>query len=122
MDCPCGIDKPLAACCGPILAGEVLAPTAEMLMRSRYTAHATGHADHLAASWAPETRPSDLHVVPGRRWVRLEVVDTERGRQLDADGIVEFRAHWEHDGDTGVLAERSRFRRENGHWVYVDGM
>ena len=122
MDCPCGTDKPLAECCGPILAGDVLAPTAEALMRSRYTAHATGHSDHLAASWAPETRPSDLHVVPGRRWVRLEVVDTERGRQLDAEGIVEFRAHWEHDGDTGVLAERSRFRRENGRWVYVDGM
>ena len=90
-------------------------------MRSRFTAYATGHADHLAVSWAPETRPSDLHVAPGRRWTHLEIVDTERGRQLDAEGIVEFRAHWEEAGRRGVLTERSRFRRENGRWVYVDG-
>ena len=122
MDCPCGIDKPFVSCCGPVLSGETLAPTAEMLMRSRYTAHASGHGEHLAATWAPETRPSDVHIVPGRRWVRLEVVSTERGRQLDTDGIVEIRAHWEHDGDSGMLTERSRFRRDNGRWMYVDGM
>lgn len=90
-------------------------------MRSRYVAHATGHSEYLALSWAPETRPADLHVVPGRRWVGLEVIDTERGRELDADGIVEFRAHWEQGGERGVLAERSRFRRDSGRWVYVEG-
>lgn len=121
MECPCG-GPAFETCCGPVLSGDAPAATAEALMRSRYTAHATGHTEHLSASWAPETRPSDLHVVPGRRWVRLEVVDTERGRQLDTDGIVEFRAHWEQDTTSGVLAERSRFRRDDGRWVYVEGV
>ncbi len=91
-------------------------------MRSRYTAFAIGNAGYLAASWAPETRPSDLLVVPERRWIKLEIIDTVAGRQLDTDGIVEFRAHWEQGGASGVLAERSRFRRDAGRWLYVDGV
>ena len=90
-------------------------------MRSRFSAFAVGDVAHLTASWAPETRPDDVHVDPARRWIRLEVVATEKGRQLDADGVVEFRAHWEQGGRRGVLHERSRFRRDGGRWVYVDG-
>lgn len=105
-----------------MLTGRVPAKTAEELMRSRFTAHALANEQYLAVSWAPETRPSDVHVIPDREWTRLEIVDTERGRQLDADGVVEFRAHWEWRGEHGVLSERSRFRRENGRWVYVDGL
>ena len=120
LSCPCGSGQRFVACCGPVVQGEAAAPTAEALMRSRFTAFATGNAGYLAASWAPETRPSDLHVVPERRWVRLEIIDTVAGRQLDTDGIVEFRAHWEQGAASGVLAERSRFRRDAGRWLYVD--
>src|SRR5699024_1686462 len=40
--CPCGTDRPLSECCGPLLTTERLAETAEELMRSRYTAHVFG--------------------------------------------------------------------------------
>lgn len=120
MTCPCGSGRPFDECCGPVLAGTPAA-TAEALMRSRFTAFSLGDVAHLERSWAPETRPADVTVDPDQRWVRLEVIDTVKGRQLDTDGIVEFRAHFERNGRSGIRAERSRFRREAGRWVYVDG-
>ncbi|EKA60046.1 SecC motif-containing protein [Janibacter hoylei PVAS-1] len=47
--CPCGTGSPFASCCGPLLASEGQAETAEQLMRSRYTAHVYGNAEHLGA-------------------------------------------------------------------------
>ena len=120
MQCPCGTGRTFDECCGPVLAGTPAA-TAEALMRSRFTAFSLGDVAHLTVSWAPETRPADVSVDPAQRWTRLEVIDTIAGRQLDTEGVVEFRAHFERDGRAGIRAERSRFRREAGRWVYVDG-
>jgi SEC-C motif-containing protein len=36
--------------------------------------------------------------------------------------MVEFRAHHLVDGVAGAQHERSRFVREDGRWVYVDGV
>lgn len=120
--CPCGSGVGIDACCGPVLADAAPAPTAEALMRSRFTAFAQGDAEHLARTWAPETRPAEIRLAPTRRWTRLEVLDTKGGRALDATGEVEFRAHYDDGGRIGSLHERSTFRRERGRWVYVDGV
>ena len=62
--CPCG-GPSLAACCGPYIAGAAIAPTAETLMRSRYSAYtlrdeaylrATWHAQHAAGRRHPQQR------------------------------------------------------------------
>lgn len=90
-------------------------------MRSRYTAFALGRVDHLHRSWHPDTRPDDLRVDPGLRWVGLEIIDTAGGSALDATGEVEFAAHHESGAGPGVLHERSRFARVDGRWVYVAG-
>lgn len=116
--CPCG-GGAYEECCGPIIVGEP-APTAEQLMRSRYTAFARGDAEYLAFSWAPANRPATIHLDPARRWTGLEIVTTEAGRQLDAEGVVEFRASYVDAGGPGVVTERSRFARHEGRWVYVD--
>ena len=118
--CPCGMGD-YAECCGPIHAGNSRAATAEQLMRSRYSAFAVGDADYLLASWHRSTRPPSLELDPGRRWTALEVVGRVRGGPFDARGEVEFRAHYRDGRRAGVLAERSRFRREAGTWFYVDG-
>ncbi len=121
--CPCGLPVTYDACCGRLHRGEAKASTAEALMRSRYSAFAVGDADYLAATWDPDTRPRRIRLGDEERtWTGLEIVATERGGMLDAEGIVEFRAsHRDPDGDH-VLHERSRFRRIDGAWVYVDGL
>lgn len=98
-------------------------------MRSRFTAFARGDAEHLLRTWHPETRPRTLALDPARRWVRLEILDRSGGTVFDGEGVVEFRAHHRDDGGAGgatgagagVLHERSRFVREHGRWLYLDG-
>ena len=50
--CPCGSGTAYGACCGPLHDGAP-APTAEALMRSRYTAYALDRTDQAAATWSP---------------------------------------------------------------------
>ncbi|MEM7141158.1 MAG: YchJ family metal-binding protein, partial [Actinomycetota bacterium] len=103
--CPCGSPS-FVACCGPILAGAD-APTAEALMRSRYTAFSRSDAAYLAHSWAPEQRPATIHLDRRREWTGLEIVDVVAGRQLDATGIVEFVASYRDADGPGAMRERS---------------
>lgn len=119
--CPCGHPLPYDECCGRVHGGAA-APTAEALMRSRYSAFATGDADYLLHSWHPDTRPSTLSLDPAQTWERLEILSTTDGGPLHREGTVEFRAHYRHSSHSGVLHELSRFSRVEGRWVYVDGI
>lgn len=90
-------------------------------MRSRYSAFMLGLHAYLLATWAAATRPRDLDLDDGVRWRRLQIVDTARGSADDPTGVVEFRAAFRSADGAGVLHERSRFVREDGRWVYLDG-
>ena len=61
--CPCGLADDYDACCGRFHAGTP-APTAEALMRSRYSAFAVGDAGYLLRTWHPSRRPADLALDP----------------------------------------------------------
>jgi SEC-C motif domain protein len=113
--CPCGLPSSYDACCGRLHRGEVAAPTAELLMRSRYSAFAVGDADYLHATWDPRTRPRRVELDPGDRRTLIKVLGATGGGLFDSTGTVRFRAH--HGG--GVVAEDSAFRREGGRWLYV---
>ncbi len=118
--CPCRSGGRLAGCCGPVVRGERPAPTAERLMRSRYTAFTLGDQAHLLRSWHPSTRPASVSLVPGQCWTGLDVLATVAGELLDREGEVEFRASYERRGRPGVLHELSRFvRDDDGLWVYL---
>jgi SEC-C motif-containing protein len=92
-------------------------------MRSRYSAFAVGDAGYLLATWHPRTRPASLELDPGQQWRRLDVVATRAGGPFDDAGEVEFVAHYRHaaTGERGRLHESSRFVRQGGLWLYVDG-
>lgn len=121
-DCPCGSGQPLAACCGRYHEGPLagLAPTAEALMRSRYSAYVLDRLDYLLATWHPDTRPARLDPnEPGLRWLGLAV---KRHVPIDADhATVEFVARSKWGGRAHRMHETSRFVREQGRWLYVDG-
>ena len=117
---PCGSGALLAQCCGRYLDGEV-APTAEALMRSRYTAFALRDEDYLFRTWHPRTRPAPPYWVEGTQWTGLQILGAEAGGPDDEDGTVEFSARFTDPNGPGVLTERSRFVRRRGLWVYLDG-
>lgn len=120
--CPCLSGERFGRCCAPVHRAERAAPTAEALMRSRYSAFATGDVEWLLASWHPATRPADLHLDPETRWLRLEIVRTLGGGPFDDEGEVEFRAVARDAAGRLVLHESSRFVREGGVWRYRDGI
>lgn len=116
--CPCGLGDDYAACCGRLHAGAP-APTAEQLMRSRYSAFAVGDAGYLLRTWHPSVRPRRLTLEENLRWTRLAVLETTGGGLFDSAGTVTFRAMYVRDGQRGVLAETSRFTRQDGRWLYL---
>ncbi|TQS41186.1 YchJ family protein [Cryptosporangium phraense] len=119
--CPCGSRRPYAECCEPFHRGGA-APTAEALMRSRYSAFARGLAPYLLATWHPSTRPDHLALDVGLTWRALQIVDTVDGGPDDDTGVVEFRAIARTaDGERVEQHERSTFDRIGGRWVYRDG-
>lgn len=117
--CPCGTGLTYGECCARRHRGEA-APTAELLMRSRYTAFVLGDTDYLLASWHPSTRPAQLELDERMQWRRLDVLDTVAGGPFDSTGEVEFAAHYRLEGERGVQRERSRFVRDAGRWVYLN--
>lgn len=120
--CPCLSGATYGACCGPFHRGDALAPSAERLMRSRYSAYVTGNSRYLLATWHPNTKPRTLELDPGQRWYLLDIVRTSRGGMLDTTGTVEFVAKYRWRGQAGEQHENSRFVRERRRWYYVDAV
>ncbi|HTD04375.1 YchJ family protein [Undibacterium sp.] len=116
--CPCGAAK-YADCCGRFIAGGMLPATAEQLMRSRYSAYALGNEAYLRATWHAGTCPPDAIVQDdAAKWLGLEV---KKHQQQGDAATVEFVARYKVDGRAHRLHEVSRFVREDGQWLYVDG-
>ena len=91
-------------------------------MRSRYSAYVLGLIDYLLATWHPATAPGDLEL-PLVKWLGLEVRHAEQSGDA---GVVEFVARCRSFHNAGGRAERmhetSRFVREGGRWLYIDGV
>lgn len=123
--CPCCSKLPYAECCGRYLDGGLTAPTAEALMRSRYTAYTLRREDYVLRTWHPAKRPVALGLSDEdasqrpTQWIDLEV---QHHVLKDAsNAIVEFVARYRINGRAYRLHEISHFVREDGCWLYFDG-
>jgi len=124
--CPCGSNQPYQTCCEPIITGTRPAETAEVLMRSRYTAFTQANVDYLLRSHHSRTRPtrqrkSIQQWAQSVQWMGLVVLKSEDGQPSDTTCMVEFRALYLENGQMQQIHERSSFEREQGKWVYVMG-
>ena len=127
LPCPCGRtdtkNRALAyeACCGRYIEhwDTQPAPDAQALMRSRYTAFVRENAGYLQATWHASQRPPELDFDDGVKWLGLQVKDFKVTGAESAE--VEFVARYRIAGRAVRLHERSRFVREGGRWLYVDG-
>lgn len=119
--CPCYSGNAYADCCQPLHQGQA-APDAERLMRSRYSAYALRLPDYILQTWHADTRPKNLTDadLSGIKWLKLQVLTHE---QPDADtAFVKFVATFQNGKQKKEqLSEYSRFSRESGQWLYVDG-
>lgn len=122
MTCPCRkhserTDLSYQHCCQPLHQGQQ-APSAEALMRSRYTAFALQLEQYLLSSWHPDTRPSSLTLDQKTEWKRLEIISAENNHD---SGEVHFKAWFKEDQQWQLLEETSLFFNIDGHWYYHSG-
>ena len=124
--CPCGSGLELAACCGQYIEGKAKAPTAEALMRSRYTAHAICEYQYLTDTTHPEFR-EDASAEEIKQWSSmmswegLDIIETVDGGENDTTGEVKFVAHYSVQNVPQELREDGFFRKEGDEWFYVEG-
>jgi SEC-C motif-containing protein len=109
-------------CCGRWHTGpdRLAAPTAEALMRSRYSAFVLDLPNYLLDTWHPDTRPATLTPNPsGLKWLGLQIKSCKAIDAAHAE--VAFVARSRLNGRATRLVENSRFVKEQGHWLYLDG-
>jgi SEC-C motif-containing protein len=118
--CYCGSNIIFQDCCEPIMKGIQKAPTAQSLMRSRYSAYATHQADYLLETTHISERKyyskSDiLNWATNNQWLQLEIIN-------GTENTVEFKAYFlDSKLQKQIHHELSTFKLENGSWFYVDG-
>jgi SEC-C motif-containing protein len=119
-NCYCGSSKTFENCCKIYIKGIQKPTTAEALMRSRYSAFATGEADYLVATTHSSTRKfhkkSDILAwSKSNQWIKLEVI-------ASTETTVTFKAYYlDYQLKAQIHHEHSTFTFENGSWFYVDG-
>ncbi|QPH39655.1 YchJ family protein [Pedobacter endophyticus] len=121
FDCPCGSSLQYQNCCQPYHLKARTAPTAEALMRSRYSAFVMANAEYLYETTHVTKRKGNskdayLKSAKNTKWLKLEIVSA-------GFDTVEFKAYYlDKSFQTDVLHEKSSFKLENGQWYYVDGV
>lgn len=124
--CPCKSGKTFGECCGPIIAGEKKAESAEALMRARYSSYVIGDIEFLKSS-STKAVQADFDEAASRAWSAsatwhgLEIIRTEGGGAADAKGVVEFRALYSANGEFCNHHEVSQFVKEADGWKFEDG-
>jgi SEC-C motif-containing protein len=125
--CPCGSDLVDTDCCGLYISGKAKAPTAEALMRSRYSAYVEHAVDYIINTCVRRGK-NDIDYRQTKNWseqsswLGLKIISVEKGGLADSEGTVEFEAVYERDGLKDVHHERAKFKKENDEWLYDDGV
>lgn len=120
-DCYCGSSLSFENCCEPYLKNINKAPTAEALMRSRYSAFATGAADYLVSTIHSSERKfhNKAEIIEwskSNHWIKLEVL-------ASTETTVTFKAYYlDSELKAQIHHEHSTFIFENNSWYYVDGL
>ena len=125
--CVCCSAKDSAQCCAQYIHGGRVAPDAESLMRSRYTAYVQANIAYIAKTMrGPALVGFDPHSAAEWtkqiKWLRLEVLNASTITPTDNTAYVEFIAHYLFQGRREKLHEVSEFHRIDGCWYYVDGL
>jgi SEC-C motif-containing protein len=121
MDCPCCSGRSYEECCKPYHSGKKHAPTAEALMRSRFSAFAIPNGEYLMETTFPGKRKfhnkRDLQEWGEiNEWTKLEIVRTPDLNH------VEFKAFYtDEEGHKQFHHELSKFKMIQNRWFYVSG-
>lgn len=126
QDCPCGNGSDYESCCARYHKNLEKAPTAELLMRSRYTAYVLGEIDYIVKTIPMLERKNFDRALAkewskSSQWLGLEIISTKNGGANDSRGVVEFRARYIQNGQEQIHHEISTFKKNGDRWQFIDG-
>ena len=130
MSCFCGLNRSFSECCQPYILGDKTPNTPEQLMRSRYSAYATGSSQYIFNSYAKEKQPQNplndiAQWAKETRWLALHINQGNNTSLSDIQAeqlpTVDFTAYYLHEKHYYKMNECSRFVIENNQWHYLDG-
>lgn len=148
--CFCGANKRFSFCCQPFIARQMsqttsqraLPETPEQLMRSRFSAYATGNSQYIYDTYAKTSQASQSVKAISAwgkacTWIALEIHSTRVSNdesKAATEQFVEFSAFYITDDSLYELRENSRFVLEAAilenktesdnqtlQWRYIDG-
>ena len=118
--CPCGSLISLQECCLPYIQGDIIVPTAEKLMRARFTSFYLNDSEYLYktthVSQKKYTNKSDILAwAQINTWQKLEIIN-------HTENTVEFKAYYlDQNNIPQIHHEKSTFILFQNNWYYVDG-
>ncbi|HFA8524852.1 TPA: YchJ family protein [Neisseria gonorrhoeae] len=123
LPCPCGSGTSYAGCCRPLHLRQILPPTAEALMRSRYGAYVLHLIDYIIATTVPEQQTflDAAELMQWSReaeWLGLNVIAHRNLGKQHAQ--VEFEAYFQDGGNRTVHHELSAFVKIAEQWYFID--
>jgi len=125
-NCPCGSGRDFDLCCEPYLMERLPAPTAEALMRARYSAYALCSIDYLYKTSGPRVR-KEFDAEGSKKWAEsaewngIEILAVENGGEQDETGMIEFIAHYTIKDTPFDRHEKAQFAKVGGEWRFIDG-
>jgi SEC-C motif-containing protein len=149
--CPCGSGLVYGDCCGPIHSGttttNTIVPSPLSVLRARYTAFCWRNIGYIMASthsscrdyrqdkvaWAKSLDKNGMF--DSFRFIQLVIVSSsdeeeevdesnnENDDQQQREAFIEFQVTLQskESGQETQVAERSRFLRQDGQWLYAGG-
>ncbi len=122
LKCPCCSGNNYDDCCKPYHTKARNAPTAEALMRSRYSAFAIPNGEYLINTTLPAKRKfhdkADLQEWGEiNQWTKLEIISTPTPNKVG------FKAYYiDESGTEQIQQELSTFQKMGDKWFYVSGV
>jgi SEC-C motif-containing protein len=123
MKCPCGSEKNYKNCCELYHSGAEIPPTAEALMRARYSAFAKNRMEFLKNTTDPQNldqidEEANQEWAERAKFLKLEIISAE---EKGTKGTVEFKAYYSVDDEDYIHHEVSTFRKQAGQWFFKSG-
>lgn len=129
--CPCGSLQKYKKCCKVFHDKIKLPKTALELMKSRFTAFSVQNADYIVFTTQKDNpdftndikswKADILDFSQNTNFEKLEILDFSEEDAEDTESFVTFKATLKQYNNDISFTEKSRFLKENGKWLYVDG-
>ncbi len=122
--CPCGSGSTYTHCCEPYIENKKPAPTAEALMRSRYSAYTLARTDYIQRTMQDKAARG-FDPIDAKRWAQsvewLGLTVFEHKKLDNHQATVTFAARFKAQNKIQFVYEISIFKRHDGQWFYTDG-